>query len=195
MLLRILSYYQVMPSYIDLISIFGYHLDSKKLRFSGFREQTLLTNPPEGLKIPDLGRSGQQFQLSYNLRTVNCTSNSSTPRDQQKWSIRPASFHHQFDVIYGTTLWLVTKGDVEDVKTQIEEVTAYNGRLKDRSFGTPEECFISSLAIHLVHCNWSNEAWRWHIESLEARVNVAVSNFIPLCDSMKVQSALLPLYL
>jgi len=172
MLLRILSYHQVIPSFIDMISIFGSQLDARELRFSGFREQTLLSNPPQGLIIPDLGRSGKQFQLCYHLKTVNCTSPVGTSRQEQRWSIRPATFYHQFDVVYGTSLWIVAKGEVKDIKEKIENATGIKGRPEDRAFGTPQECLKSTLSIHLLHCNWSTETWRDYMQWLEYRVDI-----------------------
>src|SRR4051812_44678469 len=128
MLLRILSYHQVMPSYLDMISVFGSQLEARELRFSGFREQTILSSPDPGTIIPDLGRSGKQFQLCYHLKTVDCTSGLNTRRQDMTWSIRPATFLHQFDVVYGTTLWIITKGEVKDIKESIQEVTGVKGR-------------------------------------------------------------------
>ncbi|KAI9795256.1 MAG: hypothetical protein M1833_007278 [Piccolia ochrophora] len=166
MLVRILSYHQVMPSYLDFISVFGSHRLSRELRFSGFREQTLLTHPPDGLAVRNLGRTGRQFQLCYNLKAVACLSNASTTIKNKEWSIRQAAFHHQFDVVEGTTLWIITKGNL-DMKERIQSLTSKDGRQEDRSFGTLEECFKSSLAVHLLYCHWSMEEWRWYIQWLE----------------------------
>ena len=175
MLLRILSYHQVMPSYIDMISIFGSQLNAKELRFSGFREQTVLCNIPPQLQIPELGRSGKHFQICYHLKTANRTTPASTTRHEQKWSIRPAVFYHQFDVEYGTAVWIVTKGEVKDIKEQIQDITGVKGRPSDRAFGTTEECFRSSFSIHLFYCNWATETWRWYMQWLEYRVDLEVS--------------------
>jgi hypothetical protein len=177
-----------MPSYIDMVSIFGSQLDAKELRFSGFREQTILSNPAQGLVIPGLDRSGKHFQLCYHLKTVDCTSPSTTSRQEKAWSIRPATFYHQFDVVYGTTLWIVTKGEVEDIKKEVQDVTGINGRPTDRAFGTPKECFVSSLSIHLLYCNWSTRAWRGYMEWLEYRVDIAVSKAFEILPSDTVEA-------
>jgi hypothetical protein len=166
MLLRTLSYHQVMPSYLDFIFVFGSQSEPRDLRYSGFREQTLLSSPARGLSVPSLGRSGRQFQLCYNLKAVACISPLETPTKQKRWSIRQAAFHHQFDVVEGTTLWIVTKGDLE-IKDRVEDMTGLDGRLDDRAFGTLQECFQSSLAVHLLYCQWSVEEWRWYVQWLE----------------------------
>ncbi|ERF69788.1 hypothetical protein EPUS_07044 [Endocarpon pusillum Z07020] len=166
MLIRIASYHQVMPEYLDFISVFGQQSSSRELRFSGFREQVLLSKPVKGLSMPSLGRSGRQYQLCYNLKSVACLSAADTTLKQKEWSIRQAAFYHQFDVGHGTTLWIVTKGDLE-IKERLQEMTGKDGRPEDRAFGTPEECFRSSLAVHLLYCHWSTEAWRWYLQWLE----------------------------
>jgi Mg2+ and Co2+ transporter CorA len=164
-----------MPVYLDFISVFGLQTHSRDLRFSGFREQTLLSKPIDGLSMLSLGRSGRQYQLCYNLKSVACVSAAITTSNEREWSIRQAAFHHQFDVEQGTTLWLITKGDL-DIKEQVQQMTGKDGRQEDRSFGTPEECFKSSLAVHLLYCHWSTEAWRWYLQWLEDVTDKEVSD-------------------
>src|SRR6187402_2626297 len=110
MLLRILRYHQVMPGYLDFMAVFGSQNENRDLRFSGFREQTSITKPSRALEMRNLGRSGRQFQLCYNLKAVACKSLPGTDLSEQQWSVRQAAIHHQFDVEEGTTLWIVTQG-------------------------------------------------------------------------------------
>jgi hypothetical protein len=174
MLARTLSYHQVMPSYIDFMCLFGLSSKPRDLRFSSFREQTLLGDSSHGLAIPGLGRSGRQFQLCYNLKAPFSSSATVCTLKEKQWSIRQAAVHHQFDVIEGTTLWIITKGNLE-VKETVQKVTGRTGRPQDRAFNTAEQCFISSLAIHLLLCHWSADEWRWYIQWLEQVVDNEVS--------------------
>jgi hypothetical protein len=176
MLLRILSYHQVMPAYLDFISVFGSQSHARDLRYSGFREQTLRLGQVGGLLMPSFGRSGRQYQLCYNLKSVTCLSPANTSAKTKEWSIRQAAFHHQFDLDLGTTLWIVAKGNL-DLKEQIQDLTGKDGRPEDRAFGTGEECFKSSLAVHLLYCHWSTEAWRWYLQWLEDVIDLEVSDF------------------
>lgn len=172
MLLRILSYHQVMPSYLDFLSVFGTQMEPRDLRFNSFHAQTTLsTNGLRGPAVPAVGRSGRQYQMCYNLKAVACISDSWTATRDKEWSIRQAAFHHQFDVDEGTTLWISTKGRLEDLKERVQDLTGKDGRLEDRSYGTPEECFKSSLSVHLMYCHWSAEEWRWYIRWLEDVIN------------------------
>ena len=174
MLARILTYHQVMPSYLDFISIFGAQSEARGLRFAAFREQTFLSNPPKALEIADLRRSGRQYQLSYNLKGVACKSEDGTIEEKKEWSIRQVAIHHQFDVVYGTTLWIVIKGDLE-IKERVQAMTGIDGSPEDKAFETPGEAFKSSLAAHLLYSQWSLEEWRWYIHWLEDRVEQVVS--------------------
>jgi hypothetical protein len=168
MMARLLTYHQVMPAYLDFVSVFGLQARPRDLRFSGFREQTLLSNPPRVPAMSSLGRSGRQFQLCYN---VKAPFHKTAPH--KIWTIRQAAIHHQFDVVEGTSLWVVTKGDLE-LKARIEQLTGPLGRPEDRSLTTPQDCFRSSLAVHLLLCHWSNEEWRWYIQSLEDEIDKKV---------------------
>jgi hypothetical protein len=175
MLLRILTYHQVMPIYIDFLSVFGSQAEPRDLRFSGFREQNLIKEPARGPQVEFLGRSGRQFQLCYNLKASNYISLPDTKLREQEWSIRQAAIHHQFDVETGASFWIVTKGDKE-IKNRIEDMTGVDGRPEDRDFSSPENCFRRTLDAHLVCCHWSVEDWRWYIRWLEESIDRAVSN-------------------
>ena len=166
MLVQILTYHQVMPVYLDFIFVFGAQSDPRDLRFSGFRQQSMMRDSPRGPSIPGLGRSGRQFQLCYNLKGVTLKTKNAENINLSEWSIRQAAIHHQFDVIYGTTLWIVTKGRL-DMHQRFKHLTGRDGQPEDKSFGDVYECFRSSLAAHLMYCHWSTEGWRWYIRWLE----------------------------
>ncbi|KAL8946446.1 MAG: hypothetical protein Q9222_007161 [Ikaeria aurantiellina] len=155
-----------MPCYLEFLSVFGLSKDARELRFSGFREQTMLKTPSGSMVCSSLGRSGRQFQICYNIKGVTWIEAGRTAQ----WSIRQAAFHHQFDVDEGTTLWIVTKGTL-DIKDRVQHLTGKDGRPEDRAFDTPEQCFNSSLIVHLLNCYWSTENWRWYIQYLEDAID------------------------
>ncbi|KAF1997328.1 hypothetical protein P154DRAFT_441433, partial [Amniculicola lignicola CBS 123094] len=167
-LVEILSYHQVMPTYLDFMFVFGAQSDPTDLRFGGFREQVMMKkDTAEGLSIPELGRSGRQFQLCYNLKGVSFKQSDNDNFNHDEWSIRQAAVYHQFDVAHGTALWIVTKGRL-DLQERYRDLTGANGRPEDRSFSTLENCFRSSLAPHLLFSHWATEDWRWYIRWLES---------------------------
>ncbi|KIW33353.1 uncharacterized protein PV07_00210 [Cladophialophora immunda] len=171
---EIFSYHQVMPVYLDFIFVFGAQSEPRDRRFSGFRQHSFLSDPPRGLVIPDLGRSGRLYQLCYNLKTVTLKSEDPKDISLSEWSIQPAAIHHQFDIVYGTTLWIVTKGG-DDLLERYKSLTGKEGRPENKAFNTLQDSFRSSLAPHLLFCHWSTMNWRWHILWLESVVQKETS--------------------
>ena len=169
MLTRILSFHQVMPCYLDFISVFGAQKFARELRFSGFREWISLDATLPACAAPTLGRSGYQYQLCYNLKAPASIRDGVT----NNWSIRQAAFHHQFDVKVGTTLWIIAKGNWE-LKDRIQHLTGVTGSDVARGLQTVEQCFNASLAIHLLCCHWCIEDWRWYIQYLEDTIDEEV---------------------
>ena len=173
-LCQIMSYYQVMPVYLDFMLVFGSKSDARDLRFSGFRDQIQLKPSASGHHgIPELGRSGRIFQLCYNLKSVHLEKRGSEQPEPTDWSIRDAAFYHQFDVEYGTTLWIVTKGGL-DVLDRYQELVGPSVRPGQGTYDDLASCFRSTLATHLLYCHWSTEDWRWYIVWLEEIVDKEV---------------------
>ncbi|KAK2765344.1 hypothetical protein FQN54_008190 [Arachnomyces sp. PD_36] len=165
-LTEVFTYHQVMPVFLDFIFVFGAQSDATDLRFSGFRQNTMMRDPPRRPSMPELGWSGRCFQLCYNLKGVTLKLKNSSDSTLDEWSIRQAAVYHQFDVVCGTTLWIVVKGR-EDLHQRFKELTGKDGRPEDKTFETVPDCLRSSLAAHLLYCQWSTESWRWYIRWLE----------------------------
>lgn len=170
----LLSFHQVMPSYLDFMSVFGLQLDQRELRFSGFHEQNTLSAPQaKRPAVPQLGRSGHGFQLCYNVKAVI----NKGDKDQPDWSIRQAALHHQFDVGQGTSLWICTEGRKDGgLFDRIRDLTSDPKKPEDWRYETKEESFRSSLATHLTCCHWSIEEWRTYTGWLEETFEEQVSN-------------------
>ncbi|KAL6708222.1 hypothetical protein ACN47E_003406 [Coniothyrium glycines] len=174
-LIQLLTFHQVMPTYLDFILGFGAQSDVRDLRFSGFREQIRLKKPVNDLALPQLGRSGKFFQICYNLRGVQFKSRGNENVKLNEWSIHQAAFYHQFDVEHGTTLWIATKGG-KDILERYKELIGPVGRPEDRTYDDTAACFRSSLSVHLLFCHWSTENWRGYIRWLEEVSNHQVSS-------------------
>ena len=172
MLVRMLSYHQIMPGYIDFLRFDPpkYALDDLH---GGFKTQNQLKYTPS-LAVDYLGRSGHQFQLCYNLRSVGRTDSSHLAPSHALWSFRQGAFHHQFDMMKGTSLWMITRADL-DLRKRIEEATGMVGMDEDSQFETPEQCLKFSLATHLLLCQWASENWRTYFLWLEGTVEDEVS--------------------
>jgi hypothetical protein len=182
-----MSYHQVMPVYLDFMLVFGAQSDAKDLRFSGFREQIRLKTPTSGHSAPELGRSGKHFQLCYNLKGVQFKQKSDENITLDEWSIRDAAIYHKFDVEFGTTLWIVTKGG-KDLRDRYAELTRPTGRSDAMAYNDSASCFRSTLATHLLYCQWSAEDWRWYIVWLESVVDQEVSASSLTCIHTDIDS-------
>ena len=173
MLVRVLSYHQVIPGYVDLLLEVDGHKHARKDLYSRFLSQTLLEHTPS-LEVDYLGRSGRQFQLCYSLRSIGRTEWNHLVPCHKQWSFQQGAFHHQFDMLKGTAVWIITRADL-DLKRRIEKSTEKTGLGEDRQFQTPEQCLKSSLTVHLLLCCWAYENWRTYFLWLEGTVEDEVS--------------------
>lgn len=172
MLARILTYYQVMPNFLDFLLLFGGHKHSRDAVFSGFRAESNFSRTVP--KIDALGRSGSSLQLCYNLKGIGRkTEIGQLAPTTSTWSVRQAAVFHQFDIKNGKSLWLLIRAGL-DIKQRIENMTGKLGRDEDRQFQTPEQCLRSALAVHLLLCYWSFENWRTYLQWLEGSVSAEV---------------------
>ncbi|OLN86219.1 hypothetical protein CCHL11_04097 [Colletotrichum chlorophyti] len=159
MLLRLMTFYQVMPQFLDFLYVYASsHGRDRELRFSGFRTEKVLGDAAPGSIIPELGRSGRRYQLCLNLKTV-------AKKNDGDWKVRQATIHHQFDVGQGTQLWMI--GDPHAVLKERTARLFQAGNIYPTSFSTMQQGFASSLQVHLDFIQWASSDWRWHILFLE----------------------------
>lgn len=158
MALRLLSFHDVMPSFLDFILTFGKRHHAEEFPFQGFRQRTRLSNDARGLEIPELGRSGQDLSICYNLRSVEQS------KDEWPWAMRQTAVYHSFDVKLGRSTWIVAKANrlIED---RIRSATG-NG-LRAAKSDTKRHEFSANILMHLTFIEWASENWRWYIDFLE----------------------------
>ena len=155
------TYLDVMPDFVDFLLTFGFQARAQDFFFSGFRQRSHLRSAQGGFDVPELGWSGRDMQMCYNLKSVERS-------DTNRWSVRNCAVHHSFDLKNVRTTWLVVKGD-RLMKDRIESSTSERGSPEMSSLQTLDRAFAATLATHLVFCNWSAENWRWYINDLEER--------------------------
>jgi hypothetical protein len=169
MLTRILSYHQVTPEFLDFVSVFGDQDVPRGLRFSAFKQQLMLSNPPPLIAIHDLGRTGRQYEICYNLRAVARKNGTGIDVQSTRMDPQQAAFYHQFDVDSGRAVWIVAKGDLKiESRLKTPVLPPQSGNLKQN--------FISSLEVHRRHCHWATEGWTWYLQWLEDKMDMEVSN-------------------
>jgi hypothetical protein len=186
----LMTYHQVMPSFLDFILSFGRHQHAQDFHFGGFRHESCLADATRGLNVPELGRSGRRIQLCYSFRSVEHSSRQA----QWPWSVRQTAAYHSFDLESGQSTWIMVKGD-RLMKERFTSATKspYLGDL--RSFGSLQSSLCSALATHLVLVDWSAENWRWFINFLEEQVQAITRRTVDVVVSKPVDpiSAISPL--
>ena len=150
-----------MPEFVDFLFVFGYQSHAQDTHFSGFHQRTHLAGNGQILESAKLGRSRFNFQICYNLKSVERAGRN--PRD---WSMRHCAVHHSFDLKHVRVTWIIIKSN-EIMKDRIEQATSEGGSQGMSSFSSIDRAFAATLQTHLIFCDWSTEQWRWYINYLE----------------------------
>ena len=169
----IFTYHQVMPDFLDFVFPFGKQQYAQDFHFSGFRHDTRLSGCQQNLSIPELGWSGRDLQLCYNLKSVE----PSKSQSKWPWSIRQSAVYHAFDIGSSRATWIVMKGD-QLMKNRIKSATGTRGLPEVSSFETVDRAFASTLATHMLLCDWSSEHWRWYINFLEEELQATTRRIL-----------------
>lgn len=162
MLTLVFTYHQVLPSFLDFLFPFGNQQYAQDFHFGGFKHEDRFSDVDSGLRIPEFGWSGRDFHFCYNLKSIE----PSKGHPEWPWSIRQSALYHLFDVETGRTNWIIIKGD-QLLKKRIKSATGSRGLPEASCFDTVDRAFASTLAIHVILCEWSGENWRWYINFLE----------------------------
>ncbi|KAI8624161.1 hypothetical protein F5Y19DRAFT_337129 [Xylariaceae sp. FL1651] len=190
-LLRILTYHQVMPTYIDFLLVYGAQEEDRELRFNSFRTRTTFVNPEPGSIIPDLNRSGRQHEICYNLKAVAPKDAGKSQFVKKRWKIRQSAIYHRFDLGTASALWIIADPR-EAVKGIIGEILPEGATPKLFQFSTLPESFNSSLNTHLALAQWASDEWRWHLQSLEETVDNLTRPALLFDDSNRLQPRIRP---
>ncbi|KAF2672997.1 hypothetical protein BT63DRAFT_421197 [Microthyrium microscopicum] len=171
MFTSVLSHHQVMPVYLDHLFPFGDQENAKDAHFSSFRAENSLSNFLAQQQIPELGRSGLQIQMCYNLRSVEFKKTA----HGSPWSIRQAAVYHSFDVKFGRAVWIIIKAN-SLLRKRIQETASGNRGFKFTNLDTVESAFQASMMQHQVIHEWCTEGWRRYLEHLEEITQEATSD-------------------
>lgn len=131
--------------------------------------------------IPELGRSGHRIQMSYALRTAlrsRPDATEMTRRDRggmptkeiwdlegKAWRIHQAIIHHQFDLVSGTSVWMITSCQVEmeGIRQSATWEEYLNPLFQQLASANPltnvPAAFKTSLRVHLRLVRWSLGDW------------------------------------
>ena len=168
MLTLTLSYHQVLPCFLEFLFPFARDLYASDFHFGGFRYQTRFSAEDRGIHIPDRGWSGLDVKVCYNLKSVEDNDNENLGSNEWPWYMGQSAVHHSFDIETNQASWVVVKGD-QRLKRWIKSATK-DQTISSFSFRNQEQAFASTLAVHLIICEWSGQKWRWYINFLDRKI-------------------------
>ena len=160
----IMTYLQIMPSFIELVFPFGLQHYAQAFHFCGFTAANRLSRTDRGLQIPSLRRTGLHVELCYSLKSVE-----RTPDPNNPWSIRQCSIHHRFDLESEQATWIVVKGNslIQDL-IKGEAVNGHRSHNERHQDGSSP--FSNTLRVHALLAAWAGENWQWYINDLEEKL-------------------------
>ena len=176
MLTYLLSYYRIMPVFVEYIFPTVY-LDksfppdpnipdqAQDVYFSGLDEDHHLGHKHCVNAVEELGRSSRSVRLCYNIRSVERSEREPTSLDLH-WSIKPMTVYHDFDVENGKALWITCKSS-RDLKRELDEW------VNDPEYpetATRSDRFLATLRTHVLFCKWAAGNWKWYLKELERQV-------------------------
>ena len=166
MLTLVLSYHQVLPSFLEFLFPFARDLYHADFHFGGLRYQARFAEADKGLCIPERGWSGRDVRLCYNLKSAEHDWDENAK--EWPWYMGQSAVHHSFDLETGQASWFVVKGDSR-LKRRIKSATQDPASL-GLSFLSLKKAFTSTLTIHLIFCEWSGQNWRRYVNFLDKKI-------------------------
>jgi hypothetical protein len=160
----IMTYLQVMPSFLELIFPFGLQHYPRGFHFSAFTAENHLLSTDRALSSPSLRRSGLHIESCYSLKSVE-----RTPDPNNPWSIRQCSVYHRFDLESELSTWIIVKGN-SLIQNLIKSETKNELAGQDKSPGLKASLFNCTLTTHAILAAWAGENWQWYINDLEERL-------------------------
>jgi hypothetical protein len=166
----LLSYLQVMPSFLDIILPFAEAADP---HFTGSRgEESVVDLKQPSPKFSQVGLSARRMQVCYNLGSTE-----QFPTLEGKWhSIHQTAVYHTFDFDTGKSVWIISGNDsaMKERPSRLAETWASS------RFGSVVDAFTASLQTHLLLCDLSLKHWRNCIDTLEAYLRDLTRNALPI---------------
>ncbi|KAH7378714.1 hypothetical protein BKA66DRAFT_141601 [Pyrenochaeta sp. MPI-SDFR-AT-0127] len=154
----LMSFYQVPPAILDLLSTFKHSEISIDRHFTGFFGEYIYSSDQRDsiLPISQLGRSGYFLKQCYRLRFLE-----KAPYQPLSWNTNQVVIHHSFDILNGQTVWISLEGDVS-LDERIRSMLA-----QCRPSQNYAQAFQLTLSTHLMICQWCDESWQSFIEDIE----------------------------
>lgn len=164
-LARILTHYQVMPQFLDIV--FTLKASEEPCTQTIFRCETCLDEKQSRLCLPSLGRSGFRIQHCFNLLGVERELSTDL---KSPWSVRQTGAYFSFDVVEGRSTWIFLKSN-RLLQQRILETVLGPSAGHQTQLEASRTSFLSNLRTHLLILEWCAENWNLYVDSLENRLN------------------------
>ncbi|KAI1470360.1 uncharacterized protein F4812DRAFT_449905 [Daldinia caldariorum] len=162
----LLTYHQVMPSFLDFVLTFCTR--ERPVTHAIFRHEDYLEENSKMFLVPPLKRSGVQIQHAFNILSVE---RADERMEKNQWPLRQVAAYYSFDVINGRSLWIVIKGNPL-IARRIVSAMEHQRRLRATAITDAETSFIAALEVHMIMIDWCSENWAEYIEYVEELVNI-----------------------
>lgn len=163
MFVRLLSYHQVMPSFLDFVFCFGEQHRAKDYQFCGFRSRNDLDLGRPRLELRSRGRSGRIYEMCYSLRSAEKGRDAGWP-----WSIRQCALYHSYDVETEAATWIVIKAN-KVIQSRIRALVGSDGLSASLEGSEASSSLHWTLETHSLVSSWAAEQWHRYINFLEER--------------------------
>lgn len=158
----LLSYHQVMPSFVE----FCFELKSREDPVSTtlFRQEDLIRNHVSEGSKKHHSHTGMQIQHAFSLLGLE----EEKTADDYAWPFRHVTIYHSFDTKSGKAFWIIIKGNrvIRDLIT-----TSKRGAqsVEAEAMKMPSRAFVASLRIQQQVLEWSTHHWGDYIDYLESQ--------------------------
>lgn len=162
--MTVLTYHQVLPSFLDFIYSFGIKQYAEDTGFNDFRTDIRISNNSRATPLHAIGRSGRDIRLCFSLQSIERTK----LKQPLAWSVRRSSVFHSFDLELGTTAWIIVKGNAV-LKQRMEALSrsrAYTALVATDSTNCLAPLFKATLLAHVEVVDWACDQWRWYLNEL-----------------------------
>lgn len=140
--------------------------------------------------LPHLNRSGRRIQHAFNFLGLDAASNS----EGFSWPLRQIIVYHSFDICFGTSLWIIIKGD-NTIRKLFERRKTRFQTTEPTTCHDIQAAFLASLSTNLLFVKWCTVNWdRYfdHLEESARNIHGAVAH-LPVEELTRRDSAILRL--
>ncbi|KAM5348639.1 hypothetical protein ACJ41O_008463 [Fusarium nematophilum] len=159
MMTYLFTYHQIMAGFLEFTSTFK-HREAPHT-FTSFRNENYLDSKDRQTGMSVMGRSGVRIQHCFNLLGIE------RGRGSKEWLQRQTAAYHSFDLVQGSSAWIILKGDAT-MRKRIESTTEESARRGMHSLTKIPGSFSQALKDHLLVMQWCAENWDSYTEALEA---------------------------